>query len=134
MANLTFVHHLTNETRDAIQGLPIDDSFSPLLHRLDSAIRYRAVHPEDPILEPSDRLIEFSHPPEDMIKRSQPYLTKLISTADVKKGIRSPLYLKSDRASLTNLRCSSPKSKGSQTPTRNRETPLWSRRRRASHT
>jgi ATP-dependent DNA helicase 2 subunit 2 len=75
-----------NQTRDNIEGLPIEDSFSPLLHRLDAAIRYRAVHPGDPILEPAERLTEFSHPTEEMVAKSKSHLEKLISTADVKKG------------------------------------------------
>ncbi|CAG8925094.1 unnamed protein product [Penicillium salamii] len=76
---------IKNDEGDVITGLPIDDSFSPLVHRLGSAIRYRAIHPEDPILEPAEILTEFSHPPEDMVTRSKSILTKLISTADVKK-------------------------------------------------
>ncbi|KAJ5130402.1 uncharacterized protein N7515_006441 [Penicillium bovifimosum] len=65
--------------------LPIDESFSPLLHRIESAVRYRAVHPDDPILDPSDRLTEFAHPAEELIQSSKPHLEKLISAADVKK-------------------------------------------------
>ncbi|CAG7921487.1 unnamed protein product [Penicillium olsonii] len=74
-----------NDEGEIIEGVPIEDSFSPLLHRLDSAIRYRAIHPEDPILEPAERLTEFSHPPEEMINKSKSYLERLMSTADVKK-------------------------------------------------
>ncbi|CAG8339017.1 unnamed protein product [Penicillium salamii] len=76
---------IKNDEGDVITGLPIEDSFSPLVHRLGSAIRYRAIYPEDPILEPAEILTEFSHPPEDMVTRSKSILTKLISTADVKK-------------------------------------------------
>lgn len=81
-----FVKKLINGASDIIEGLPIEDAFSPLLHRLDSAIRYRAVHPEDPILEPAERLTEFAHPSEDMVNKSKAHLEKLVSLADVKKG------------------------------------------------
>ncbi|CAI7665480.1 unnamed protein product [Penicillium bialowiezense] len=76
---------IKNDEGDIIEGLPIEDAFSPLLHRLDSAIRYRAVHPEDPILEPAERLTEFAHPSEDMVNKSKAHLEKLVSLADVKK-------------------------------------------------
>ncbi|KAJ5340497.1 hypothetical protein N7541_009621 [Penicillium brevicompactum] len=76
---------IKNDEGDFIEGLPIEDAFSPLLHRLDSAIRYRAVHPDDPILEPSEKLTEFSHPSEDMVNKSKAHLAKLVSLADVKK-------------------------------------------------
>lgn len=72
--------------REPTDTLPIEDSYSPLLHRLDSAIRYRAIHPTDPVPEPSKRLIKFSQPPEDLVKNSKAYLEKLIAAADVKKG------------------------------------------------
>jgi hypothetical protein len=50
------------------------------------------VHPNDPILDPSERLTQFSHPSEELIKKSNPYLERLISTADIKKGNIPFLY------------------------------------------
>ncbi|KAJ5132310.1 hypothetical protein N7448_006468 [Penicillium atrosanguineum] len=76
---------LKDDDGDTIPGLPIDEAFSPLLHRIDTAVRHRAVHPNGPILEPSERLAKFANPPEDLVKKSTQYLEKLISTADVKK-------------------------------------------------
>lgn len=80
------VNQLTKRASEPTDDLPIDESFSPLLHRIESAVRYRAVHPNDPILDPSERLTEFAHPSEEMIKNSKSHLEKLMSTADVKKG------------------------------------------------
>lgn len=74
-----------DENGEPIETLPIDDSYSPSLHRLDAAIRYRAVHPTEPVLEPSERLNKFSHPSEDLVKRSTKALERLVETADVKK-------------------------------------------------
>lgn len=65
--------------------LPIDESFSPLLHRIESAVRYRAVHPNDPILDPPEILTKFEHPDEELVKNSAPFLDELISKAEVKK-------------------------------------------------
>ncbi|KAJ5165723.1 uncharacterized protein N7500_007553 [Penicillium coprophilum] len=64
---------------------PIDESFSPLLHRIESAVRYRAVHPSDPVLDPQSGLTEFAHPSEEIVKNSKSHLERLMSTADVKK-------------------------------------------------
>lgn len=66
--------------------LPIDESFSPLLHRIESAVRYRAVHPDNPVLEPPEVLTKFAHPGEELVKKSASFLEDLISKADVKKG------------------------------------------------
>jgi ATP-dependent DNA helicase 2 subunit 2 len=80
------LYQLIKGARQPIDDLPIDESFSPLLHRIESAVRYRAVHPNDPVLDPSERLTEFAHPSEDMVKNSKSHLEKLMSVADVKKG------------------------------------------------
>lgn len=73
-------------SRESIDTLPMNDSFSPLLHRIESAVRYRAIHLNDPVLEPSGQLTKFAHPDEDMVKKSARYLEALICAADVKKG------------------------------------------------
>lgn len=73
-----------------MNDLPIEDSFSPLLHRLETAVRYRAVHPNDPVLDSSGRLTKFDHSSEETVKKSKQYLDKLIATADVKKGEHRP--------------------------------------------
>lgn len=80
--------------------LPIDDSYSPLLHRIESAVRFRAVHPNDPILEPSEQLTKFAHPEERLVKRAESSLEKLVSAANVKKGKANsvrPINFKSTR-------------------------------------
>ncbi|KAL4892990.1 SPOC like C-terminal domain-containing protein [Aspergillus ambiguus] len=74
-----------DESGDPSEGLPIDDSFSPVLHRINAAIRSRAIHPTEPIPPPSERLMKFSQPPEDVLQKSKKYLEKLMETADVKK-------------------------------------------------
>lgn len=69
-----------------MEELPIDFSFSPVLHRIQSAIKWRAVHPNDPIQEPSAQLTRFSHPDENLVNNSKQQLENLIAAADVKKG------------------------------------------------
>ncbi|KAB8232911.1 ATP-dependent DNA helicase 2 subunit KU80 [Aspergillus alliaceus] len=75
----------TDENGDPVEIFPIEDSYSPVLHRIDSAVRARAINPNQPIPPPSEILTKFSHPPEDVVKQSNKYLEKLIEIADVKK-------------------------------------------------
>ncbi|KAJ5628877.1 hypothetical protein N7490_011105 [Penicillium lividum] len=76
---------LKDDDGDIIEGLPIEHSFSPLLHRIESAVRWRAVHPNEPIPEVSEQLTRFAHPHEDLVNKSKQQLENLISAADVKK-------------------------------------------------
>lgn len=74
-------------SRDLVDArFPIEDSFSPVLHRINAAIRSRAVHPNDPIPPPAKTLTQFSQPPEQVLQNAERHLKKLIEVADVKKG------------------------------------------------
>jgi ATP-dependent DNA helicase 2 subunit 2 len=64
----------------------LDETFSPAVHRLDQAIRWRAVNGSKPIPPPYDILIKYSKPPTELINSAQRQLDKLISIADVKPG------------------------------------------------
>ncbi|PWY96580.1 ATP-dependent DNA helicase II subunit 2 [Aspergillus sclerotioniger CBS 115572] len=75
----------TDENGEPTESLPIEDSFSPVLHRIDSAVRHRAIYPLDPISPPAGILTKFSHPPEELVEKSKKYLDKLIAVSDVKK-------------------------------------------------
>ncbi|KKK18842.1 hypothetical protein P175DRAFT_0451518 [Aspergillus ochraceoroseus IBT 24754] len=75
-----------DEGGDVLEApFPLEDSFSPILHRVNAAIRGRAIHPNDPIPPPAKVLTQFSQPPEDLLENSKDYLQKLIEVADVKK-------------------------------------------------
>ncbi|PWY91052.1 ATP-dependent DNA helicase II subunit 2 [Aspergillus heteromorphus CBS 117.55] len=75
----------TDENGEPTESLPIDDSFSPVLHRIDAAIRHRATHPKEPVPPPAKILTRFSHPSEDLVERSKKCLDKLIEASDIKK-------------------------------------------------
>lgn len=66
----------------------MEDDYSPLLHRIEQAVRWRAIHPDEPIPPPSERLTRLSKPPEEVQKRAQKYLDRVINAADVKKGMQ----------------------------------------------
>ncbi len=62
------------------------ETYSPILHRLDQAVRWRAVHPHEPIPPPYDVLTRYSKPPDELVAQSKRRLEKLVAAADVKKG------------------------------------------------
>ncbi len=65
----------------------MSDTFSPVLHRIDQAVRWRAVHPTEPIPPPYEILTRYSQPPPDLVSQSKRRLEKLMAAADVKKGM-----------------------------------------------
>lgn len=64
----------------------MEDTFSPILHRIDQAIRWRAVHPTEAIPPAYEILTKYSKPPEDLEHAANPHLQKLVSASSVKKG------------------------------------------------
>lgn len=71
--------------------MPITDSYSPVLHRLDQAVRWRAVHPNEPIPPVYEILTRYSKPPEQLVAKAKRQLEKLVVAADVKKGNSNPV-------------------------------------------
>lgn len=63
----------------------MNDTYSPVLHRIDQAVRWRAVHPTEPVPPPYDILTRYSHPPKELVAGARKKLEKLIVAADVKK-------------------------------------------------
>ncbi|OJD28665.1 catalase [Diplodia corticola] len=63
----------------------IEETFSPVLHRVQQAIRWRAVHPTDEIPPPAEILTKYMKPPEDLLKQAQPFLEAMIAAGDVKR-------------------------------------------------
>lgn len=65
----------------------IEDTYSPLLHRVNQMIRWRATHtdPALPLPDPPQILTKFSAPPSDLLERTENQLEALKRAADVKK-------------------------------------------------
>lgn len=65
----------------------IEDTYSPLLHRVNQIIRWRATHsdPTLPLPDPPQILTRFSAPPSDLLQEVQTQLEALKKAADVKK-------------------------------------------------
>ena len=66
--------------------MPIDDTYSPIIHRLNQAIKRRAIKHDEPVQPPAEILIKFSHSPEELVASSKKELDKLIAAANVKRG------------------------------------------------
>lgn len=80
------VHRNLPANRDPVESMAIEDCFSPLLHRINQAIRSRAIQPNSPIPPIPEVLEKLSHQPEGLQAASKDVLEGLISVADVKKG------------------------------------------------
>ncbi|KAL9009221.1 MAG: hypothetical protein Q9173_005733 [Seirophora scorigena] len=65
--------------------MPMTDTFSPVLHRIDQAVRWRAVNPTEPIPPPYEILTRYSQPAKDLVAQSKRRLETLMAAADVKK-------------------------------------------------
>lgn len=64
-----------------------EDTYSPLVHRINHIIRWRATHPDTDLEMPPPPpiLTKFANPPQELLKAAQSQLTALRSAADVKK-------------------------------------------------
>ena len=71
--------------------MAFENTFSPVLHRIDQAVRWRAVHPSDPIPPLDEILVRYSKPPDGLARRARPQLEKLMALAEIKKGPTSLL-------------------------------------------
>ena len=80
--NTAILMHHSNET----EYMTMTDTFSPVLHRVDQAVRFRAVYPNEPIPPPYEILTKYSRPPEELVSNAKRQLENLIACADVKKG------------------------------------------------
>jgi ATP-dependent DNA helicase 2 subunit 2 len=64
-----------------------EDTFSPLVHRINHVIRWKATHP-DPTLaipDPPEILMKYSMPPAELVASAEKHLNAVKKAADVKK-------------------------------------------------
>ncbi|KAK7717483.1 ATP-dependent DNA helicase yku80 [Diaporthe eres] len=64
---------------------PLEDLYSPIIHRVNQAVRARAVAPEGNIAAVPEILKKYSEPPEMLIKKARPQIDALQKVADLKK-------------------------------------------------
>lgn len=80
-------HFDRDDEGEPTEYMALEDAFSPLLHRIEQAKRWRAVRPTEPLPPIPEVLLKYSKQPEDLQEKSKPALRKLIQASDVKKGI-----------------------------------------------
>lgn len=105
-----------NDEGEPAEYLALEDAFSPVLHRIEQAKRWRAVRPMEPVPPAPELFLKYSKQPEDLQQKSKPALQRLMKVSDVKKGI--PPCCPTSQAANVNLVPVPPKVKGRK---RNRE-------------
>lgn len=77
----------TDDDGNPAEYAPIEDTYSPLLHRVNQIIRWRATHsdPTLPLPGPPQILTRFSTAPSDLLQQTESQLASLKKAADVKK-------------------------------------------------
>jgi ATP-dependent DNA helicase 2 subunit 2 len=85
--NMSLVEYADDDEKHEkpIDNAPIDDTFSPKLHRIQQVIKHRAVFPEADPPAPFPIIGKWSHPPEDLVVNAQQALDRVIEIGDIKK-------------------------------------------------
>lgn len=65
--------------------MPLDETYSVKLHRINQVIKHRAIYPDRDPPETPEILLRYSRPPTDLLEQSQLALDSIIKAADVKK-------------------------------------------------
>ncbi|KAJ3486385.1 hypothetical protein NLG97_g6627 [Lecanicillium saksenae] len=74
-----------NADDEPAEFAPFDETYNPIIHRINNAVKQRAVHPDKPIEDIPSVLLRYANPPQDLIDRVQDRIEDLIKEADVKK-------------------------------------------------
>ncbi|RDW71223.1 ATP-dependent DNA helicase II subunit 2 [Coleophoma cylindrospora] len=74
-----------NDDNEPIEYMTIEETYSPLIHRMDQAIRRRAVTSDETVGPPADILLKWAQPPEELVSASSSQLEALVEAADVKR-------------------------------------------------
>ncbi|KAI2200552.1 ATP-dependent DNA helicase yku80 [Ophidiomyces ophidiicola] len=74
-----------DDSGDPDESMAMEDCFSPLLHRIDQAIRWRAIHPTEPLPVLPKVLQKLSKPANSILEKSKDSLDDLIVASAVKK-------------------------------------------------
>lgn len=78
---------LTEGRRHPAEYAALDHLYSPIIHRVNQAVRARAVAPEGNIAAIPEILKKYSGPPEMLIKQASKQVDTLKKVADLKKGM-----------------------------------------------
>ncbi|KAI1126669.1 Ku70/Ku80 N-terminal alpha/beta domain-containing protein [Nemania abortiva] len=74
-----------DEGNRTMEYAPVEDLFSPPLHRINQVIRHRATYPNEPIPPTPAILLKYASPPQDLVAKVKSDLEDLIDKASVKR-------------------------------------------------
>ncbi|KAK5047638.1 hypothetical protein LTR84_006303 [Exophiala bonariae] len=80
-----FVDSMSLINDDGEELMAMEDTFSPILHTIEGAVKHRAVHPDDSVPPKPAALMAYSQQSEELQERSKKALDRLVKAADVKK-------------------------------------------------
>ncbi|KAF2433192.1 SPOC domain-like protein [Tothia fuscella] len=63
----------------------MEEAFSPKLHRINQALKFRAVNETDEVPPPWESIIRYSNPPTKLLEQAQAAIDDVIRTSDIKK-------------------------------------------------
>lgn len=72
--------------RQPAEYVDLADNYSPIIYRVNKALGFRAVHPNEPFVQvDNDFVTRFDHPPPELVHQARSQIESLIKAADVKK-------------------------------------------------
>lgn len=74
-----------DEDGKPVDYAPVDEVYNPIIHRMNQAIRARAVDPDLPIGQPAEILLRYSKPPKKLLEKAKHEIGNLIDAAELKK-------------------------------------------------
>ncbi|KAH8153276.1 uncharacterized protein LAJ45_02863 [Morchella importuna] len=73
-----------DEEGNPSEYITVEDTYSPIVHRINQVVRWRAIHPNEPIPPPYEVLLKYSKVPEGLLEKIEDPLGKLIAACDIK--------------------------------------------------
>ncbi|KAK0748664.1 SPOC like C-terminal domain-containing protein [Apiosordaria backusii] len=74
-----------DEDGKPVDYAPVDEVYNPIIHRMNQAIRARAIDPDAPIGPPAEILLRYSKPPKKLLDKAKHEIGNLIDAAELKK-------------------------------------------------
>ncbi|KAK4173952.1 SPOC like C-terminal domain-containing protein [Triangularia setosa] len=78
-------HYEVDEDGKPLDYAPVDEVYNPIIHRMNQAIRARAIDPDSPIGPPAEILLKYSKPPKKLLDKAKHEIGNLIDAAELKK-------------------------------------------------
>lgn len=108
-------------SRQPVEYMKVEDTYSPAIHRINKAVRDRASNPKGEVAPPADVLMQWSKPPAELVSKTTAELQKLTEAANIKKGNTLPTRIRIPKLTL----CSTCQGKGQKIEFREESPPVW---------